>query len=257
MDSKYNLIATVNHEPSNKNNGHYTAVNKSPTLRSWYKYNNNIVNLVKFVKGNTNSMLMDSKKTASILFYIDVRYVSVCHNNLRNGNEVIDRTGHEHPQIIVQLQDATLSSLSSNTSSLSASNTTSLLSSNNSSRSSTSVRLKANSDDDSLFLSSSQSTKIGKSNSSEIKRANYALSFCNWAMGTMSESCYNNPHQEQCVGRLWGGSLSKMLHCTHKGCKVKVHRFCQIDWLQQHCLEVNHDDSIFCRQHNKCYQNYV
>jgi hypothetical protein len=73
--------------------------------------------------------------------------------------------------------------------------------------------------------------KIGKSDSSEIKIANYVLSFCDGAMGTMSEGVYNNPDQEQHVGRVLGGSLSKMLHSTHKGCKVKVHRFCQIDWL--------------------------
>jgi hypothetical protein len=76
-------------------------------------------------------------------------------------------------------------------------------------------------------------------------------------MGKMSESCYDKPHQERCVGKMCGASMSKMLHCTHKGCKVKVHSICQIDWLQQHCLEVNHDDQIFCRQHNQCYQNYV
>ncbi len=34
VDLKYNLIATVNHKPSKKNDGHYTAVNKSPTSRS-------------------------------------------------------------------------------------------------------------------------------------------------------------------------------------------------------------------------------
>jgi ubiquitin C-terminal hydrolase len=34
VDSKYNLIATVKYKPSKKNDGHYTAVNKSPTLRS-------------------------------------------------------------------------------------------------------------------------------------------------------------------------------------------------------------------------------
>jgi ubiquitin C-terminal hydrolase len=94
VDLKYNNIATVNHKPSKKNDGHYTAVNKSPTSRSWYKYDNDIINVVKFVKGNTNSVLMDFQKTTSILFYIDVRYVSVCHNNLCNDNEVIDRMGH-------------------------------------------------------------------------------------------------------------------------------------------------------------------
>ncbi len=164
VDSKYNLIATVNHKPSKKNDGDYMAVNKSPSLGSWYKYDNNIINLVKFVKGNTKAVLIDFQKTASILFYVDVRYVSIHYNNLCNDDEVIDRTGHEHPPIIVQLQDTTLSSSSSSTLSLLLCNTSSLSSSDNSSRSLTSVRSKTNLDNDSLFPSSSQSTKNGKSN---------------------------------------------------------------------------------------------
>jgi hypothetical protein len=68
VDLKYNLITTVNHKPSKKNDGHYTAVNKSPTSKSWYKYDNNILKLVKFVKQNTNSVLMDFQKNAFILF---------------------------------------------------------------------------------------------------------------------------------------------------------------------------------------------
>jgi hypothetical protein len=150
VDSKYNIIATVNYKPSKKNEGHYTAVNKSPTLKSWYKYDNKIVNLVKYVKENTNSVLMDFQKTTSILFYVDVRYVSICHNNLRNDDEVIDITGHKHPPVIDQLQDATSSLLLSNTSSLSSSYTSSPFPSDNSSRSLTSVRSKINSDDNSL-----------------------------------------------------------------------------------------------------------
>ncbi len=142
MDSKYNLIATVNHKPSKKNEGHYTAVNKSPTLRCWYKYDDDIVNLVRFMKGNTNSMLMDFQKTASILFYVNVKYVSGCHNNLCNDDEVIDITEHKCPPIINQLQDTTSSSLSSNTSSLLLSYVLSPSSSNNSYGSLTSVRSK-------------------------------------------------------------------------------------------------------------------
>ncbi len=225
MDSKYNIIASVNHKPSKKNDGHYMAVNKSPTLKSWYKYDNDIVKLVKFMKQNTNSVLIDFQKTASILFYIDVKYVSVCHNNLCNDDEVIDITGHDHPPVIDQSQDATSSLLSSNILSLSSSYVLSLLLSNNSSsRSSTSVRLKTNSDKNSLFPSSSQSTKNCRSNSSDIRIAKYFLSFCDWAMGSMSESIYNTPHQEQCVARGLGGSISEMLPCTHKGFTVRVHR---------------------------------
>jgi hypothetical protein len=192
--------------------------------------------------------------TTSILFYVDVRYVSVCYNNFCNDNELIDHTGHEHPPIIVQLQDATSSLLSINTLFLLLSNTLSLSLSNNSSRSLTSIRSKSNSDNDSLFTSSSQSTKNGKSNSSENKRANHVLSFCDWAMGTMSENCYNNPHQERCVGKMCG---AKNVTCKHKGCKVRVHNICQIDWLMRHHFEANCDDPFFCQQHNECCQNYV
>ena len=191
MDLKYNLIATVNHKPSKKNDGHYTAVNKSPTSKNWYKYGNNIVKLVKFVKQNTNSVLMDFQKTASILFYVDVKYVSICHNNLRNNDEVIDIMGNKCPPVIDQLQDATSSLLSSNTLSLLLSYILSPSSSNNSSRFLTSVRSKTNLDDNSLFLSSSQSTKKCRSNSVDIKLANFVLSFCNWAMDLMSEGIYN------------------------------------------------------------------
>jgi hypothetical protein len=92
VDLKYNLIASVNHRASKKNDGHYTAVSKSPTSGSWYKYDNDNVNLVKFVKGSNNSVLMDFQKTTSILFYVNLRYVSVCYNNLCNDDEVIDHT---------------------------------------------------------------------------------------------------------------------------------------------------------------------
>ncbi len=85
----------------------------------------------------------------------------------------------------------------------------------------------------------------------------FVLSFCDCAMDSMSEGIYNTPHQEQCVARLWGKKISKMLPCAHKGCTARVHKLCQIDWLQRHGLEVVHNDPIFCRQHNRCYQNYV
>ncbi len=205
MDSKYNLIATINHKPSKKNDGHYLAVNKSPTSRSWFKYVDDIVNFVKSVKGNTNSMLMDFQKTASILFYVNVKYVSVCHNNLCNNDEVIDIMGHDCPPVIDQLQDATSSWLSSNTLFLLSSNISSPLSSNSLSRSLTSVRSKINLDNNSLFLSSSQLTKNGKRNSSDIRIAKYFLSFCNWAMGSIQKissipNIKNSVYQDCWVG---------------------------------------------------------
>ncbi len=114
--------------------------------------------------------------------------------------------------------------------------------------------MKTNLDNDSLSPSSSQSMTNGKSNSSENKHANYVSSFCNWAMGTMSESCYDNPHHERCVVKMCG---AKMSHCKHERCKVRVHNICQIDWLMRHHFEVKRDDPIFCQEHNECYQNYV
>ncbi len=197
------------------------------------------------MKGITNSVLMDFQKTASILFYIDVKYVSICHNNLRNDDEVIDITGHDCPPVIDQLQDTTSSLLSRYTSSLLTSNVLSPLLSENSSRSLTSVRSKTNLDNNSLFPSSSQLTKNGKSNSSDIRIAKYFLSFCDWAMGSMSEDIYNTPNQEWCVARLLGGNISEMLPCTHEGCTVRVNRFCQTDWLHWHDLEVVRNDPFF------------
>jgi hypothetical protein len=169
---------------------------------------------------------MDFQKTASILFYVDVKYVSVCHNNLCNNDEVIDIMGHDRPPVIDQSHDTTSSSSSSNTSSLLSSYVSSLLSSDNSSRSLTSVRSKTNSDNNSLIPSSSQSTKNCRSDSSDIRIAKHFLSFCNCAMDLMSESIYNTPHQERCVARGLGGSISEMSPCTHKGCIVRVHRLC-------------------------------
>ncbi len=61
----------------------------------------------------------------------------------------------------------------------------------------------------------------------------------------MSEGIYNTPHQERREARSWGGNTSKMLPCAHKRCTARVHKLCQIDWLQQHGLEVVHNDSIF------------
>ncbi len=200
---------------------------------------------------------MNFQKTASILFYVDVKYVSVCHNNLHKDDEVIYITGHDRPPVIDQSQDATSSLLSSNSSSLLSSYVSSSLLRDNSSRSLTSVRSKSNSDDNSLFPSSSQLMKNCRSNSSEIRIAKYVLSFCDWAMGLMSKSIYNTPHQEQCVARGTGGSISEIFPCAHKGCTVRVHRLCQIDWLHQHDLEVFYNDPFFCRQHKKYYQNYV
>ncbi len=91
----------------------------------------------------------------------------------------------------------------------------------------------------------------------DIKRQFCFILFCNWALDSMSECIYNTPHQERCVARSMGGNISKMLPCAHEGCTARVHKTCQIDWLQQHGVEWGYNDLSFCQQHNECYQNYV
>ncbi len=71
------------------------------------------------------------------------------------------------------------------------------------------------------------------------------------------QKVYTIPHIKNGVQEEYWVEICQNVHCAHEGCKVKVHRFCQIDWLHWHGLEVNYDDPIFCLQHNKCYQNYV
>ncbi len=83
---------------------------------------------------------------------------SVCFGNCSSQ----PLTGHKRPPVMDQLQDATSSSSSSNTLSLLSSYTLSPLLSNNSSRSLMSVRSKTNLDNNSLFPSLSQSTKMAR-----------------------------------------------------------------------------------------------
>jgi hypothetical protein len=78
----FDVCSVVN----NRQTGAMTLQVKMPR----YKYDDDNVNLVKFVKGNKNFVLMDFQKTASILFYVNVRYVYVHYNNLHNDDEVID-----------------------------------------------------------------------------------------------------------------------------------------------------------------------
>ncbi len=80
---------------------------------------------------------------------------------------------------------------------------------------------------------------------SDIGIAKYFLSFCNWAMGLMSKVSTIPQHQERCVAKGSGGSISEMLPCAHEGCTVRVHRLYQIDWLHQHDLEGVYNDLFF------------
>ncbi len=53
--------------------------------------------------------------------------------------------------------------------------------------------------------------------------------WCDWAMGTISDSGCQNPHQERCF-LSWNPRMLK--DCDFKECRAWVHRLCQDDWLE-------------------------
>ncbi len=76
--------------------------------------------------------------------------------------------------------------------------------------------------------------------------------WCNWAMGTMTFISRRNPHQECCHM-----SSFRYVTCQHEGCAAYVHKFCQHDWLKQHCYEVPANLPTFCRDHTESYGLWV
>ncbi len=76
--------------------------------------------------------------------------------------------------------------------------------------------------------------------------------WCDWAMGTMTNNGRRNPHQECCHM-----SLLRYVTCQHEGCTAYVHKFCQHDWLKQHCYEVPTNLPTFCRDHTESYGLWV
>jgi hypothetical protein len=76
--------------------------------------------------------------------------------------------------------------------------------------------------------------------------------FCDWAMGTMSDTGINNRHKERCKCHSYHIQLRQ---CEHEGCNKRVHQLCQEDWLQRHCYPP--EDKLYCPQHNKHYVKWV
>ena len=72
--------------------------------------------------------------------------------------------------------------------------------------------------------------------------------WCNWAMGTKTYIGRRNPHQECCHM-----SSVRYVTCQHEGCTVYVHKFCQHDWLKEHCYAVPANLPISCRDHTESY----
>ena len=76
--------------------------------------------------------------------------------------------------------------------------------------------------------------------------------FCDWAMGTMSDTGINNRHEERCICHSYHIQLRQ---CEHEGCNKRVHQLCQDDWLQRHMYPP--EDKFYCPQHNTHYVKWV
>jgi hypothetical protein len=76
--------------------------------------------------------------------------------------------------------------------------------------------------------------------------------FCDWAMGTMSDTGINNRHEERCICHSYHIQLRQ---CEHEGCNKRVHQLCQDDWLQRHMYPP--EDKCYCPQHNTHYVKWV
>ena len=76
--------------------------------------------------------------------------------------------------------------------------------------------------------------------------------FCDWAMGTMSDTGINNRHEERCICHSYHIQLRQ---CEHEGCNKRVHQLCQDDWLERH--DYPHEDKYYCPQHNMHYVKWV
>jgi hypothetical protein len=76
--------------------------------------------------------------------------------------------------------------------------------------------------------------------------------FCNWAMGTMSDTGINNQHKERCIRHSYQIQLRQS---EHEGYNKRVHQLCQEDWLQFHCYPL--EDKLYCPQHSEHYGKWV
>jgi hypothetical protein len=77
---------------------------------------------------------------------------------------------------------------------------------------------------------------------------------CDSAMDTTSYTGIGNQHEERCICHSF---CRKLINCHHEGCKKRVHRPCQEDWLQRHCYPWTPEDQLFCREHTEHYVKWV
>lgn len=75
----FKLFAAVNHQPSSEDKGHYTAVTRDHTTNTWFEYDDDNVQRIKFQGRLKNFSSVQYQRMASILFYeMDPNY---SHNN--------------------------------------------------------------------------------------------------------------------------------------------------------------------------------
>ncbi len=90
-DVIYNLVATINHQPTSKNQGHYTMISRQHDLGIWYEYDDErvkVANFTKIIQG-VCTVKIPLQRAASMLFYVNKGPTSVDSSDLSriNGDE--------------------------------------------------------------------------------------------------------------------------------------------------------------------------
>ncbi len=83
-DVIYNLVATINHQPTSKNQGHYTTISQQHDSGIWYEYDDEgvkVANFTKIIQGIC-MVKVPLQRAASMLFYINKGPTSVDSNDL-------------------------------------------------------------------------------------------------------------------------------------------------------------------------------
>jgi hypothetical protein len=78
-DVIYNLVATINHQPTTKNQGHFTMVSRQHDLGIWYEYDNErvkVANFTKIIQGIC-MVKVPLQRAALMLFYVNKGPTSV------------------------------------------------------------------------------------------------------------------------------------------------------------------------------------
>ncbi len=80
----YDLIATINHQPTSKHQGHHTKISRQHDLGIWYEYDDErvkVANFTKIIQGVCMGKV-PLQRAASMLFYVNKGPTSVDSNDL-------------------------------------------------------------------------------------------------------------------------------------------------------------------------------